>query len=358
MQILHLISGLKSGGAEGVLFKLIKHDKKNIHHVIAFSDGFYFNQLKKSNINVHVLKLKNIFFLINFLKLIFLIRKKNPDLIQSWMYHADFITILLKIFFIKKKIYWNLRNTLPNLEFSSLSSVILSKICAFFSNFIPTKIIACAHSVSLQHQKIGYSKNKIHIVFNGFDSINFKKDFKIREKLRRKLDIKKKDFIIGCFARYHPQKSHETLIESYNFFSKSYENSKLLLVGENLPKSLIKRVKNVIIVKPSRNINKLYSVLDLFILPSIGYEGFPNVLAEAMLSEVFCISTDVGDSKKIINKYGLIFKKRNTKDLNKKIFLSLKLKNSVLNKKARKYIMKNFNIKNMVKEYNSIWNIK
>ena len=62
MQILHLISGLKSGGAEGVLFKLIKNDKKNIHHVIAFSDGFYFNQLKKNNIYVRVIEMKNFFF--------------------------------------------------------------------------------------------------------------------------------------------------------------------------------------------------------------------------------------------------------------------------------------------------------
>jgi glycosyltransferase involved in cell wall biosynthesis len=77
-----------------------------------------------------------------------------------------------------------------------------------------------------------------------------------------------------------------------------------------------------------------------------------------MLSEVFCISTDVGDSKKIINKYGLIFKKKNIKDLNKKIFLSLKLKNPVLNSKARKYIIANYNIKKMIKEYNMIWDIK
>jgi glycosyltransferase involved in cell wall biosynthesis len=247
MQILHLISGLNSGGAEGVLFKLIKHDKKNTHHVIAFSGGFYLNVLKKNNIDIHIIKLKNIFFLVNFLKLVFFIRKSKADVIQSWMYHADFITILLKIFLIKKKIYWNLRNTVPSLKFSSLSSLILSKICSIFSNLIPEKIIACANSVSLQHQKIGYSKNKIKVIFNGFDSKNFKKNQKNREKLRTKLKIKKKDFLIGCFARYHPQKSHETLINGYSLFSKSYKNSKLLLVGENIPKKLSARDDNLII---------------------------------------------------------------------------------------------------------------
>ena len=54
MQILHLISGLKSGGAESVLYKLIKHDKFNSHHVVTFSGGFYLNQLKKINVKVSI----------------------------------------------------------------------------------------------------------------------------------------------------------------------------------------------------------------------------------------------------------------------------------------------------------------
>ena len=47
MHILHLISGLNSGGAESVLFKLIKNDNDNKHNVISFSEGFYLSELKK-----------------------------------------------------------------------------------------------------------------------------------------------------------------------------------------------------------------------------------------------------------------------------------------------------------------------
>ena len=41
MKVLHIISGLNSGGAEGVMFRLIQGDKINSHYVISLTDeGF------------------------------------------------------------------------------------------------------------------------------------------------------------------------------------------------------------------------------------------------------------------------------------------------------------------------------
>ena len=160
MQILHLISGLKSGGAENVLFKLIKHDKGNTHHVISFSGGFYLKELKKIKAKVTIVELNKYFFFLQLPKILNIINKNNPDIIQSWMYHADFISIFLKIFLRKKKFYWNLRNTSPDKKWSSYSTIIISKICAFFSNIVPFKIIACSTAVAKQHLEIGYSKKK------------------------------------------------------------------------------------------------------------------------------------------------------------------------------------------------------
>ncbi len=356
MHILHLISGLNSGGAESVLFKLIKNDNDNKHNVISFSEGFYLSELKKNKIDVNIIKLNNIFFIINIIRLIFLIKKKNPDIIQSWMYHADFITIFLKLFFIKKKFFWNIRNTTPRLEWSGLLTIIFGKICALFSYIVPNRIISCSKTALIEHSNFGYCKKKFKLIFNGFDSNTFKPNLKNRKLNRKKLKIDDDDFVIGCFARYHPQKNHKTLIVSFeNFFTK-YNKSKLLLIGENLPKILSKKNKNIIILSPTKKINEMYNVIDLFILPSIGYEGFPNVLAEAMLSKVYCLATNVGDSKRILGKYGKIFKKKNPKDLTKKIFEFIKKRNSLSKINSRDYVIQNFGINEMVRQYNVLWN--
>ena len=75
MKIIHLISGLGSGGAENTLFKLVTNDLNNIHIVIALKNGGIFHKkLKNQNIETFILNFKfNIYLINEFIKLIKLI---------------------------------------------------------------------------------------------------------------------------------------------------------------------------------------------------------------------------------------------------------------------------------------------
>ena len=89
-------------------------------------------------------------------------------------------------------------------------------------------------------------------------------------------------------------------------------------------------------------------------------EGFPNVLAESMLSGVPCIATDVGDNKLIISEYGMTVKPNDYEDLANKISnfilnLSNKNQHESLKKECRKTIMKNYSLEKMIKNYNEYW---
>ena len=110
MKILHLINSLKKGGAEGNLYRLCKFHKKkygskiNIIIITLINNGFYESELRKMGIKIYSLKINPKNKIFDIVKKVFNLRKlivnQKPDIIQSWMYHSNFLTL-----FIPNKFY-------------------------------------------------------------------------------------------------------------------------------------------------------------------------------------------------------------------------------------------------------------
>ena len=106
------------------------------------------------------------------------------------------------------------------------------------------------------------------------------------------------------------------------------------------------------------NIEKYYNLADVIILPSLFGEGFSNVLVEGMLTNLVPVSSNVGDSKIIINNTGFIID-----EINEEGFLNIlyKISNSnktilnQLSKKARLRACKNFTPKIMTDSYYNLY---
>jgi hypothetical protein len=93
MQVLHIITDFNDGGAQAVLYRFITADPKNEHQVISLmGKGWYGDRLSALGIPVHSLDMpKSKLTLDGIQKLYRLIRQINPETIQTWMYHSDFI---------------------------------------------------------------------------------------------------------------------------------------------------------------------------------------------------------------------------------------------------------------------------
>ena len=196
---------------------------------------------------------------------------------------------------------------------------------------------------------------------------------KYRTFWRSNLKIYRKDIIFCFVGRWSLQKDFQTLFYAFRNFlltKKNKEKIKLLLLGkdidiknENLKKELTKYklLKNVLLINETEEVNEILNVADIGIFSSKGNEGFPNVIAEKMLTKIPCIVPDVGDALRIVGNNGLIFKKNNWIDLNKKIniiydqfvFNQLDWKSKKFF--SRKKIVENFSIKKMLKSYQDTW---
>jgi len=114
--------------------------------------------------------------------------------------------------------------------------------------------------------------------------------------------------VVLSVGRYVPQKNHKLLIRAFSEFVKYYPEYECHIVGEGKLKveyeELIRElhlVNKIKLIEPNNKIFKMMQESKLFVLSS-NYEGYPNVLLEAMACGCACIATDVasGSTSKII----------------------------------------------------------
>jgi len=135
---------------------------------------------------------------------------------------------------------------------------------------------------------------KVFIMHNAIDCEKFRFRPEVRERLRKEMGLEGK-FVIGHVGRFERQKNHEFLIEVFAECKKEIDSCILLLIGEGSLRSKIEKkvvekgLKNSIIFLTKRNdMEYLYQVMDLFVLPSL-YEGLPVSCLEAQVNGLECI---------------------------------------------------------------------
>lgn len=157
---------------------------------------------------------------------------------------------------------------------------------------VATDYIACGHAAG----KWFFGKD-VKVLNNAIDIDKFKYNQEVRNKLRKELHLEDK-YVIGHVGRIDPQKNHIFLLKVFREYLKIDKSAVLLLIGSGtLEKKIKEKVKkmgienNVIFTGNIPNVNEMYNVMDVFVLPSL-YEGLPLVGIEAQCSGLPCIFSD------------------------------------------------------------------
>ncbi|MAH99187.1 MAG: hypothetical protein CMA12_07615 [Euryarchaeota archaeon] len=374
MKILHVINGLNMGGAEQNLLNLLKnsHNSTFNHTVVSLSDeGVLGKEIKKLNIKIYCLNInKNSFFLIKILRyfisifrLSIIIKKNKSQIVQTWLHQSDLLGLICCFLIRHKNLIWSIRCSFLKVEFISFKNIILMKVLGIFSKF-PKIVLFNSYLGYRAHTQIGYSPKKYKIIYNGVDTSKFKPDLNLRKKIRKKLNIKDRIRVIGYVGKYEKIKDINTFLLSVKCIQEKFENSMIIMIGKNLDyknKILAKEIQdkqlnNFHLLGNVININEMILSFDLLLLTSKS-EGMPNVLIESMASGIGCISTNVGDVKKILdNNY--ICEVGDYKGICKasiKYLGSFEDSRNKLIKNNIKKISNNYNILNISKQYEIIY---
>ena len=285
------------------------------------------NALKESgyDINLYVIgeiSIKSNFFSngiqpikLNYLSLIkLLFSESKPKLIITGLTRLNlFLSILGKLTKIEviTSIHLSLKKKNDELQLKYIFRILIHKIIYKFS----TAIICVSEGVKMEFAKINNNKlEKIFIIYNPCFNFN-----EISKRITTKyINTKKIKFVAA--GRLHYQKGFDLLIEAYIHLPQYIiDKSELVIYGKGdelkkISKQIPKFLKNNI--KLYGEIENLVSVLtnyDIFILSS-RYEGFGNVLVEALAADCFCISFNIehGPNEILLNgELGILIEANN-----------------------------------------------
>ena len=373
--MLHLITGLDNGGAEAVLFRLVAADVDagvgSNHYVISLMDaGVYAEKFRGIGIPVDVLGFpRGRLTFKGVVKLFKIIRRIRPDMVQTWMYHADLVGGVVARMSGVRTVVWGIRHANLNPEHNSRSTLLVVRLCAALSGWVPKRIISCSEKATRLHQAAGYRADKFLQIPNGYNMERFKPDPSNRSGIRAELNVAEDAFVLGMVARFDVQKNHRNLIDALGLLKRRGIQFTCLLVGARMDESnsvlrdWIEEAAigdHVKLLGPRDDVPAVMNALDVHVLSSLG-EAFPNVLAEAMACGTPCVTTDVGDAAVIVKEHGWVVKPRDAAALADGLmeaygsFSGDKAAWKARQAACRAHIIANFGLEQMCERYRQAW---
>lgn len=317
MIILCLIESLLPGGAERQMAGLAALLKEGGHEVEVWTyypQDFYRKQLEDAGVKYRcILKAQN--KLLRIPVLLKEAKRWKPDAVIAYLPTGTMVACMMKLLGLKAKLIVSERNTSQQYDRSEKVRFNLFKLTADW-------VVPNSH---MQEQFIaehcpGLVK-KVRVITNFVDT-----DFFSPSNEKR---IESKKLRMVCVGRVFPQKNVLRFLDSIAGLKKRGVQLRVdwfgRIDGEYAEKCLAKvkelELSDIIEFRgATKEIRDEYRKADVFCLPSL-WEGFPNVVCEAMSCGLPILCSNVCDNADIVieGKNGLLFDPTNVEDMSEKI---------------------------------------
>lgn len=369
IDVVHLITGLGTGGAERMLTRLVTHSDSQAfrHHVVSMTDlGTFGQPLIDSGISVTPLDMpRGRASLKGFWRLVSLLRHIRPAVLNSWLYHADLLGLVAGRLTSVPAIAWNLRCADMDMTRYSTLSARLPHLLARLSAQ-PQLVMVNSRAGQALHQRIGYHPRRWEMIPNGFEMDKFRLDAEAPARLRHDLGLGPDAKIVGLVARFDPMKDHETFLRAAGLIARMRTDTHFVLVGtgiESANAGLAAAIAeqglkgHVHLLGERRDIPALTAGFDIAASSSIT-EGFSNTIGEAMACGVPCLVTDVGDSALIVGETGRVVPPRDPRrfaDAALELLALSPADRRILGQAARRRIEDSFSLPVIVARYETLY---
>jgi len=306
-RIVHIIVGVRQGGAEKILADVVNAGAGGLeHHVVALLAGepyfpmnavsFHSLGLTRGQLSPGAVR-----------RLRAIVRSLKPHRVQGWLYHGNFASLFVRD--LSPTLLWSIHNTDLPAGSSKLSTRLIDRLCALCSRAVPDWIVYASEPARRVHERLGYAPAKGIVIENGIDLDAFQPSAEARQTIRQALGISEGERLIGCIARFDSQKDHQTLIRSFASVARQRPNVRLALVGDGCTgqnAALMQWLEEggvagrVLLLGQRSDIRAIMSALDLLAIASAYGEALPLVALEAAAVGLPVVATDVGEVRPFV----------------------------------------------------------
>jgi glycosyltransferase involved in cell wall biosynthesis len=322
IKVLHLTSSFSlSGGAEANLLRLVSHMDRDrfCNMIVTMTEGVNYDLLRErlpaeSGVAVNSLKMRRgVPNPLAAVRLSQIVNRFQPQIMQTWMYHADLLGLLAGKWKGVPSIAWNIQcSSLDPAGFGWMSRLV-RRLLISLSSFPDVVLTNCQSGLEF-HRALGYRPRRWLYMPNSLDFDSFRPDDQAGAWLRSLLSLPSRAPLIGLIGRLHPVKDHETFIKAACILASENPDLHFVLVGKGVEErnGYINGLVTATAVADRfhllghrSDVNHITAGLDIACCSSLS-EGSPNVVAEAMACGVACVATDVGDSSLILQELGRV----------------------------------------------------
>jgi len=370
MHVCHLITGLGVGGTPVMLSKIVRalSDRVRFTVIGMTADEGCAPAMRSLGVPVHTLDMhrgrpnpRALW------RLISLLRGDRPDVLQTWLYHADLMGLFAARTAIRCPVVWNVRHATLTPGLDSRSTLLAAKASARVSRVGPSAIVVNSRTGLDVHVAAGYAASKMQLIPNGFDLDVFRPSDAARAKLRRELNLSEDTPLIGLMARYSSLKGQPTFIEAMRQVHGLRPDAQFVLCGTDITPANAELMSLVNttgaagqfhLLGERRDIADLQAAMDVAVSASTS-EAFSNSIGEALACGVPVVTTDVGDSADLVGDAGRVVRVGDATGVARGCVEVLNLgdvERGELNRRARARMQANYEIGVIAERYLELWN--
>jgi len=300
VRVVWCITDLDPGGAERALVQIVTRlDRSRFQPqvICLMPRGALADELEQAGVPVHCLDARNRWDFVRVTgRLVQLLRQLQPELVQTFLYHANIVGRFAA---------WRAQvpHVVSGIRVAERRSRWRLRLDRWTSGLVDRHVCVSRAVADFSIRQGGLPATKVVVIPNGVDAERFAS---ARPADLSSWGVPHDSRVVLTVCRLDPQKGITILIEAFAPLANTFADVHLVIVGEGPQQAhLVAQIERqqlsgrVHLVGWRDDVPALLKRASCFVLSSL-WEGMPNVVLEAMAAGVPVVSTRVEGTKELV----------------------------------------------------------